>query len=72
MSTRPAAVANLFYPGDPEVLHNDIQHYLAAVSTVNTTPKAIIVPHAGYIYSGPVAAHAYAQLLPISSQITRI
>ena len=72
MSTRPAAVANLFYPGDPEVLHNDIQHYLAAVSTVNTTPKAIIVPHAGYIYSGPVAAHAYAQLLPISSQITRV
>jgi len=72
MSTRPAAVANLFYPGDPEVLHNDIQHYLAAVSTVNTTPKAIIVPHAGYIYSGPVAAHAYAQLRPISSQITRV
>jgi AmmeMemoRadiSam system protein B len=73
MSTRPAAVANLFYPGDPEVLRNTIQHYLAAVTPVPTaTPKAIIVPHAGYIYSGLVAAHAYAQLLPIRSQITRV
>jgi hypothetical protein len=72
MSTRPAAVANLFYPGDPDVLHNDIQRYLAAVSPVHTTPKAIIVPHAGYIYSGQVAASAYAQLLAVSSQITRV
>jgi MEMO1 family protein len=72
MSTRPAAVANLFYPGDPEVLHSTIQHYLAAVTPTHTAPKAIIVPHAGYIYSGPVAAHAYAQLLPIRSQITRV
>lgn len=72
MSIRPAAVANLFYPGDPVVLHNDIQQYLAAVTPVNTTPKAIIVPHAGYIYSGPVAAQAYAQLLPHSKQISRV
>jgi len=72
MSIRPAAVANLFYPGDPGVLHADIQHYLADITPVASKPKAIIVPHAGYIYSGPVAAHAYAQLQAISGQISRV
>lgn len=75
VKTRQAAVAGLFYPADPVELHNDIQAYLHGLDFGDTkvpTPKAIIVPHAGYIYSGPVAASAYAHLLPAHAIIRRI
>lgn len=66
MSVRPAAVADLFYPGDAEVLASFISDALsdasAQLSVDMPTPKAIIVPHAGYIYSGLTAAFAYAAL----------
>lgn len=70
--TRPAAVANMFYPGDPVQLHEDIQDMLANVPTGLSTPKAIIVPHAGYVYSGPVAAKVYAQLISVRDKIHRV
>lgn len=63
---RQAAVAGLFYSADPIQLQNEIKGYLDAASPAQAgeaQPKAIIVPHAGYIYSGPVAASAYARLL---------
>ena len=72
MTTRPAAVANMFYPGDPGVLHDDIQSYIAEANPDTSIPKAIISPHAGYIYSGPTAAHAYAQLQQAKDIITRV
>ena len=76
MTTRPAAVANMFYSGDSRVLHEDIQSYFAEInSEINpapSTPKAIISPHAGYIYSGLTAAHAYAQLQHASDTIKRV
>lgn len=63
LKTRPPAVAGQFYPKDPKTLRADIKKYLAqARPSAATTPKALIVPHAGYIYSGPVAASAYRTL----------
>lgn len=70
--TRSAAVAGLFYPADPAQLHRDIQSMLSAAERSGPAPKALIVPHAGYVYSGPVAASAFAQLKQIRQQITRV
>jgi len=71
--TRAAAVAGLFYPGDAKALAHDIQTLLAAVAqSPADAPKALIVPHAGYVYSGPVAASAYAQLRPLRGIIQRV
>lgn len=61
--SRPAAVAGLFYPDEPEVLAETVDRLLAAGGpAVERQPKALIAPHAGYVYSGPVAARAYAAL----------
>ena len=72
--TRAAAVAGLFYPGDAVALARDVQTLLAAAKPVSPdgAPKALIVPHAGYVYSGPVAATAYAQLRPLRGKIRRV
>ena len=70
---RPAAVAGRFYPSDPTELRNLINMLLAqAPPATGPGPKALIAPHAGYLYSGPIAASAYAQLLPARDQIQRI
>ena len=69
---RSAAVAGLFYPADRTQLHNDIQAMLSRVEQTGSTPKALIVPHAGYIYSGPIAASAFAQLRNIQHAVTRV
>lgn len=71
-SIRNPAVAGLFYPGDPRELHAMVAGYLAAAATGDVVPKAIIVPHAGYIYSGPIAAAAYARIQPARGRITRV
>lgn len=61
---RQPAVAGAFYPSNSQILANDIKTFLDAVAPVSKPayPKAIIVPHAGYIYSGQTAATAYASL----------
>ena len=69
---RPAAVADVFYPGNPAQLRAEVDEMLADVGSSTSTPKAIIVPHAGYVYSGPVAASAYAQLIPARNKIHRV
>jgi hypothetical protein len=70
---RPAAVAGRFYPSDPVELRALITDLLAQVPPVTgPAPKALIAPHAGYAYSGPIAASAYAQLVPARDQIKRI
>lgn len=69
---REPAVAGLFYPDDPVLLQQQLDGLLKQESRVETSPKALIVPHAGYIYSGPVAASAYTQLIPIREQIQRV
>jgi len=69
---RPAAVAGTFYPHDPAQLHADIEHMLSNSPAGTSVPKAIIVPHAGYIYSGSTAACAYAQLVNARTIIKRV
>jgi len=70
---REAAVAGQFYPGSKGALSTTIERYLSeAAAETGPQPKALIVPHAGYIYSGPVAASAYATLKPYRKLITRV
>jgi AmmeMemoRadiSam system protein B len=69
---RSPAVAGLFYPDDPSVLRRMIDEFLAEAQPTGAVPKAMIAPHAGYIYSGPVAATAYAQLAPARDTIKRV
>ena len=70
---RPPAVAGSFYPGDAAQLADAVREYLGAVPATNArAPKATIVPHAGYIYSGPVAATAYARLAALRGVVRRV
>ena len=58
---RRPVIAGSWYPGKPDTLKRDIATYLkdAAVEEIPAKPIAIVTPHAGYMYSGPVAAYAY-------------
>lgn len=57
---RPAAVAGTWYPNDPARLVAELDAHLARVDVaVDSPPRALIAPHAGLMYSGPVAAYAY-------------
>lgn len=77
---RPPAVAGMFYPGDPGDLAREVAAMLADARAANAAdatvdagpPKALIVPHAGYIYSGPVAASAYAALACVRNSVHRV
>lgn len=69
---RPAAVAGRFYPDEPAALRAQIEAYLADSRKCDAHPKGIIVPHAGYVYSGPVAASGYAALASRRSEIRRV
>jgi AmmeMemoRadiSam system protein B/AmmeMemoRadiSam system protein A len=72
-AVRPAAVAGRFYPGNKGELEASVRRYLAGAKAVDhRVPKAIIAPHAGYVYSGAVAASAYARLLPARGKIARV
>jgi len=78
-SIRFPAVAGLFYPDNPQLLSTTVENYLThAVDNKNdslpqlTPPKAIIVPHAGYIYSGATAAQAFRLLQPLAHKIRRV
>jgi AmmeMemoRadiSam system protein B len=73
MSVRQPAVSGLFYPDEPATLRRTVSDYLAMAETQDgASPKAIIVPHAGYVYSGPVAASAYARLAGARETIRRV
>ena len=69
---RQPAVAGSFYPANPIQLHQMLDTYLNDADTGAKVPKAIIAPHAGYIYSGPIAATAYARLKKAHNLITRV
>ncbi len=78
---RPAAVAGMFYPAAPGALADSIRACFAAAAsgpapsqaaTKGTWPKAMIVPHAGYVYSGQVAASAYARLASARGTVRRV
>jgi AmmeMemoRadiSam system protein B/AmmeMemoRadiSam system protein A len=64
-SIRAAAVAGMFYPADARSLNAELDELLGGIDAPAPRlgfPKALVVPHAGYIYSGPVAARAYEEL----------
>jgi AmmeMemoRadiSam system protein B len=70
---RPPAVAGMFYPGDRDELATTVDQLLAEASqTPGETPKALVVPHAGYVYSGPIAATAYTRLRDAAPHLRRV
>lgn len=69
---RPAAVAGRFYPLDPAELRRQVDAYMPAGQPVSARPKALIAPHAGYVYSGPIAGQAYARLAGARGSIERV
>ena len=70
---RTPAVAGTFYPADPGRLRAIVEGFLAATGAPGrAAPKAIIAPHAGYVYSGPVAGAAFASLSVRVGQIRRV
>lgn len=71
-TVRQAAVAGLFYPGDSQALSAMVTELLDDAPPQSTQPRALIAPHAGYIYSGPVAATAYSQLGTQRSHTRRV
>ncbi|HEX5057032.1 MAG TPA: AmmeMemoRadiSam system protein B [Gammaproteobacteria bacterium] len=72
MTVRPPAVAGTFYPADPQALRAQVAQLLRANGkSIALRPKAIIAPHAGYVYSGPVAASVY-NLLRGATGIERV
>lgn len=72
-SVRVPAVAGAFYPGAAATLRAQVAALLAAATPPGQQrPKALIAPHAGYVYSGPVAANAYALLAMFRSDYSRV
>lgn len=74
---RPPAVAGAFYPSEAGILSRDVNALLGAAKPRGgrervSVPKAIIVPHAGYVYSGATAALAYARLSVGRQTIRRV
>ncbi len=70
---RPPAVAGAFYPADPARLRAQVTELMAAAPAGGgMPPKALIAPHAGYVYSGPVAAAAFAGLRGREACIRRV
>lgn len=69
---RPPAVAGFFYPADPDELRQMVGQFMEHAQLKTVPPKAIIAPHAGYIYSGPTAATAYSSLQPLHEKINRV
>jgi hypothetical protein len=73
MRSRPPAVAGQFYPGSPERLSAEVRSFLAAAPEhCGAAIKAVIAPHAGYVYSGPVAAAAFAAVRDRAATIARV
>ncbi|MBN2573731.1 MAG: AmmeMemoRadiSam system protein B [Deltaproteobacteria bacterium] len=73
MHTRPPAVAGMFYPDKPQELAAAVRSYVAEATPpdLKGPPKGVIAPHAGYIYSGPIAGTAYAVLAARGKDIER-
>jgi AmmeMemoRadiSam system protein B len=72
---RPAAVAGTFYPRAAIALKEDVRAHLAGARhapTIGGVPKAVIAPHAGYVYSGPIAGSVYARLAGGRDTIRRV
>ncbi len=73
-TTRPAAVSGLFYPDDPGELRAMVEGFLREEPAVagRPAPKAVIAPHAGYLYSGAIAGSAFRALAAAAGTIERV
>ena len=75
-AARAPAVAGAFYPAEPAELARTVDSMLAQAARGSSldarAPKAIIAPHAGYIYSGPIAASVYARLAPLAGKVRSV
>lgn len=74
-SIRPAAVAGMFYPGEPRALAAEVARFLGTGEELAPRlafPKALVVPHAGYVYSGAIAARAYQELAAARGIVGRV
>jgi len=73
-SVRTAAVAGRSYPERADILRRGVERFLreAAMRCVSHHPKALIVPHAGFQYSGSIAASGYAEMSPVRETIRRV
>jgi AmmeMemoRadiSam system protein B len=77
LRARPAAVAGSFYPKSDAALSSMVDALLVSVSTdgsrhLSARPKALLVPHAGFVYSGPIAASGYKRLRPYAHSFRRV
>jgi AmmeMemoRadiSam system protein B len=72
VSVRPAAVAGTFYPDHPAKLASMVEGFLGSPSHGRPAPKAVIAPHAGYVYSGPIAGSAFRTLADARGTIERV
>ncbi len=71
-AVRAPAVAGMFYPADPEELAAKVAALLSEAQPTGQRAKALIVPHAGYAYSGSIAAAAFAAIAPYANEIERV
>jgi AmmeMemoRadiSam system protein B len=74
-AVRSPAVAGTFYPSDAAELRQTVRDYVAAAlarTPGSASPKAVIAPHAGYVYSGPIAGSAFAPLTPLRGRVARV
>lgn len=69
---RPAAVAGAFYPADASQLRTMVERFLAEAQTGGPAPKALIAPHAGYVYSGPIAASGYRLVAELRDRVRKV
>lgn len=72
MNIRPAAVADMFYTANGEELAAQVSEFMDADEVINIVPKALIVPHAGYIYSGGTAGKGFALIKKLSTVVNKI
>ncbi|MBU6420677.1 MAG: AmmeMemoRadiSam system protein B [Gammaproteobacteria bacterium] len=71
-AVRVPAVAGLFYPGEAPALRAQLVQLLADNPAAGAAPKALIAPHAGYVYSGPIAARAYNRAALHADTVQRV
>jgi hypothetical protein len=72
MILRSPAVAGSFYPAQPDALHRMVWTYLEGAQATPVAAKAIVAPHAGYVYSGPIAGTSFGSVAHLADQLTRI
>src|SRR5262245_13777586 len=72
MTNRSPAVAGVFYPAEPDALDRMVRSFFEGARGDRVPAKAIVAPHAGYIYSGPIAGTSFGSVARLADQVTRV